>query len=236
VLTENEAWELTFFVGLEWSDDDRTVLGPLSDAALVFAKTDAVAEPIIDMLWEDGLREDLERALAKAAERNAFVARMRSAAEADLAGGPRSSLLARAVVEQGAFELAYADLHPLQCLLCVEELLRAAPEGDRQSAAIRVARIATRVAAVPPDELRAAVAGAADPARRDLAAVLATDERRRAVRSWLGNLAELGAQSVPTLSAELGAAVRGPLPAVADDQVWRETVLGLTDTLDSEWN
>lgn len=69
-----------------------------------------------------------------------------------------------------------------------------------------------------------------------MAAVLATDERRRVVRSWLESLAELGARSVPTLSAELVAAVRGPLPRVADDGVWREAVLGLMDTLEAEWN
>ncbi len=77
---------------------------------------------------------------------------------------------------------------------------------------------------------------AADPDRGDVAAVLATDERRRAVRSWLENLAQLGVGSVPTLSGELAAVARGPLPAAADDQVWREATLGLTETLGAELN
>jgi hypothetical protein len=69
-----------------------------------------------------------------------------------------------------------------------------------------------------------------------VAAILATDERRGAVRSWLENLAQLGALSVPTLSIELVGVVRGPLPAVEDDQVWREAILGLSATLSAEWN
>ncbi len=237
MLTETAARELTYYVALEWTEEDRAVLVPLVDAALVWSEDEAVAEPIIDTLWRDGLREDLERALAEAAARHAFVARLRPAAEADLAAGPHGSLLARAVIEQGAFELAHGDLHPFHCLLCIEERLVATPEGERRSAVLRVAGIAGRVAGVPPGELRSAIAAtAADPARGDVAAVLATDERRRLVRSWLENLARLGSRSVPTLSAELGAVVRGPLPAVADDEVWREAVLGLTVTLGAEWN
>jgi hypothetical protein len=236
MLTETAAHELTYYVSLEWTAEDRAVLGPLVDSALVWSDDDAAAEPILDTLWKDELREDLERALAEAAERHPFVARLRPAAEADLAAGPRGSVLARAVVWQGAFELAH-DLHPFHCLLCVEEGLNATPEGERRSAALRVARIAGRAAAVPPGELRSAIAAAAaDAARGDVAAVLATDDRRRLVRSWLKNLARLGTRSVPTLSAELGAVVRGPLPAVADDQVWSEAVLGLTEMLGAEWN
>ena len=237
MLTESAARELTYYVALEWTAEDRDVLGPLVDAALVWSEDDRVAGPVIDTLWLDGLREDIERALAEAAVRHTFVARLRPAAEADLAAGPRGSQLARALVWQGAFELAHGDLHPFHCLLCVEERLVATPETERRSVVLRVARIAGRVAAVSSAELRSAIAAAAaDPARGDAAAVLATDERRRAVRAWLENLAQLGARSVPTLSAELGAVVRGPLPAVADDHVWREATLGLLETLNAEWN
>lgn len=237
MLTETAARELTYYVALKWTEDDRDVLGPLVDAALVWSEDDRAAEPVIGVLWRDGLRDDIERALAEAAMRHAFVARLRAAAEADLAAGPRGSQLARAVVWQGAFELAQGDLHPFHCLLCVEERLIATPEDERRSVVLRVARIAGRVAAVSSGELRSAIAAAAaSPARRDVAAVLATDERRRAVRSWLENLAQLGADSVPTLSAELGALVSGPLPAVADDHVWREALLGLAETLRAEWN
>jgi hypothetical protein len=236
VLTETAARELTYYVALEWTEEDEAVLRPLVDAALVWSEDDALVEPIIDTLWQDELREDLERALIGAAERHPFVAGLRRAAEADLAAGPRGSLLARAVIWQGAFELAH-DLHPFHCLLCIEEGLAAAPESERRSVVLRVARLAGRVATVPPGELHSAIAAAAaSPARGDAAAVLATEERRRLVRSWLENLARLGTRTVPTLSAELGAVVREPLPAVADDEVWREAVRGLTETLGAEWN
>jgi hypothetical protein len=237
VLTESTARELTYFVALEWTEDDRDVLAPLVDAALVWSDDDRVAEPVLGALWQDGLREDIERALAEAAVRHAFVARLRPAAEADLAAGPRGSQLARAVVWQGAFELAHTGLNPFHCLLCVEERLVATPESERRSVVLRVARLAGRAASVSSAELRLAIAtAAADPARGDTAAVLATDVRRRAVRAWLENLAQLGVRSVPTLSAELGAVARGPLPAIADDHVWREAILGLSGTLNAEWN
>jgi hypothetical protein len=237
VLTETAAQELTFYVGLEWTEAERGLLGPLVDAALVWSEDDRAVEPVLDTLWKDGLREDLERALAEAAARHPFVAQLLSAAEADLAAGPRGSLLAKAVVQQGAFELAQGELLPFHCLLCVEERLTATPQSERRPVALRVARIAGRVVDVAPTDLRSAIAAvAADPARGDVAAVLATDDRRRAVRSWLENLAQLGVESVPTLSAELGAVVRGPLPAVGDDHAWREAIFGLTETLAAEWN
>lgn len=66
--------------------------------------------------------------------------------------------------------------------------------------------------------------------------MLATDDRRQAVRAWLPRLAELGTSSVPTLSAELLAPLDEPLPAAANDALWRESVHGLTSSLGSEWN
>ena len=117
----------------------------------------------------------------KAAERHAFVARLRPAAEADLAAGPRGSLLARAVIEQGAFELAHGDLHPFHCLLCVEEGLVATPEGERRSVVLRVARIAGRVAAVSP----ANFARQSQPPRRiPLAATRPPCSRRMSGVAW----------------------------------------------------
>jgi hypothetical protein len=70
----------------------------------------------------------------------------------------------------------------------------------------------------------------------DVAAAVATDARREAVRAWLCRLAELGETSVPTLAAELRALAAGPLPPVDDDAVWRETVAGLVARLVEPWN
>ena len=92
-----------------------------------------------------------------------------------------------------------------------------------------------RAAGVPEDELRAALARAAV-GRPSTALAVATDERRCAVRAWLGRLAELGVKTAPNLSAELRALVAGPLPVVEADDVWRETVAGLSEAVGHPWN
>lgn len=53
MLTSCAARELTYFVGLEWDDDDHAILGPLVDAALVWAEDEILAEiaaPIVEEL------------------------------------------------------------------------------------------------------------------------------------------------------------------------------------------
>lgn len=238
MLTSCAARELTYFVGLEWDDDDQAILGPLVDAALVWAEDEILAEiaaPIVEELWARDLREDIERALEGAALLHPQVRRVLADARDDLAAGPSASLLARAIVEQGGFELAGADLLPMHCLLCLEEGLAARPKGERGQIALRVAQLARRVLDVPPAEIRAAVA-AASAGGPDVAVALATDERRRSVREWLGRLAELGRCSIPKVAEELEAAVRAPRPEPADDPIWREAVLGITAQLAPEWN
>jgi hypothetical protein len=122
-------------------------------------------------------------------------------------------------------------------MLCVEDLLRATPPGERRPLALRVARIASRAAAVPETELRAAVTKAAlGQGPEDTATVVATDARRQAVREWLLRLTDLGSRSVPTLAAALHPLVSGPLPPAPQDEVWRETVAGLIGRLVEPWN
>ena len=238
MLTDCAARELTYFVGLEWDDADQAILAPLVDAALVWADSntlEALAGPIVEQLWGRELREDIEQALDAAAERDGHVRLFLDDAKADLAAGPEGSVLARAIVEQGGFDLAGDDLLPMHCLLCLEEGLAAKPPEERGRAALQVARLARRVLAVPPEEIRAAVADAAV-GGLDVATILATDERRRTVRDWLGRLAELGARSIPTISEELGTAVQGSTREPAEDPIWCEAVRGITAGLDAEWN
>jgi hypothetical protein len=238
VLTEEAAHELSFFVGLEWGDEDRQLMAPLVDAALVWAWPDTLARiavPIVETLWDDELREDIERALDGAAASHERVAARVDEARADLALGPKRSRLARAVVEQGAFELAGDDLLPMHCLLCLEEGVARAPVDERRRRSLGVAQLACRVLDVPTSEVRAALATAAVRGT-DVALVLATDDRRRVLREWLARLAELGAQSIPTVAEELRAAVRDPPGDVAGDAVWREAVRGLTQRLAADWN
>jgi hypothetical protein len=240
MLTDADARELSYFVGLQWEASDQPALSPLIDAALVWAGNEtlaAVAVPVVETLWENELREDIERALAHGAEQDPYVRRALAAAREDLALGPRRSRFARVVVEQGAFDLAFAEQLPVHCLLCVEEGLWTTPSRQRRAKALRVARIASRAAAVPEAELRAAVTTAAF-ARGpgDAAAALASDDRRRAVRVWLRRIAELGSTSVPTLAAELLALADEAVPRVEADDVWHETVAGLIAQLGVPWN
>lgn len=240
MLSDDRARDLAMCVGLVWSDTDIELLAPLVDAAIVWAEDEQlerIATPIVEALWEDELREDIERALDKSAESSPHIRKAVRAARKDLAAGPRGSRLARAFLEQAAFELAFAEQEPVHCMLCVEDGLRATPPGERRPLALRVARIASRVAAVPEPELRAAVANAAfGKGPEDAAPVVATDARRQAVREWLLRLADLGSRSVPTLAAELRVLVAGPLPPAPQDEVWRETVAGLISKLVEPWN
>ena len=80
--------------------------------------------------------------------------------------------------------------------------------------------MARRNAAVPEDELRAALA---EVTSRSPVERLGTAERRAAVRARLGRLGELGRESMPALAAELCALAAEPLPSRAeDDDVWEE--------------
>jgi hypothetical protein len=232
------ARELALLAPLEWSESDRALLAPLVDATLVWADDEVlrrIAAPIVAAMWSDDLRHDIERALDRASVRHTRLARKVDAAYADLAAGPEGSRLALAVVEQAAVELALEEQGLVYCLLCVHDQLVRAPAGDRRHLARTVARIATRAAAVPADEVRAAVSSAAVHGG-DAALALATDERRRAVRAWLGRLAELGAESVGAHALELRALAAEPLPAAVDDEVWRETVAGLAERSAPGWN
>jgi len=238
VLTENAAHELTYFVALEWEGADRQALAPLVDAALVWAYPNQMAElalPIVESLWADGLQGDIERALESAASAHNEVQRLLDDAKADLAAGPRRSRLARAVVEQGGHQLAGADMLPMHCLLCLEEGVAAASGGKRRGLALRVAQLARRVLEVPTEEIRAAVAASAV-GGPEVTVALATDARRRLVRDWLAQLAELGKWSIPTVAEELEAALREPPAEPAVDPVWREAVAGLTDGFAAERN
>jgi len=237
-LGDDVARELAHYVSFEWSESDRELLAPLVDATLVWADGEVlkrIAEPIVFALWRDGLRRDIESSLERIETCDRRLARRLAAARADLAAGPPDSRLARAVVEQAAVELAFDEQSPVCCVLCVHDgLLGAAPE-DRTRLARTVARIAVRAAAISADEVRGAVSAAAFDGG-DAALALATDERRLAVRAWLGRLAELGVDSVRPLALELRVLADEPLPPAADDEVWRETVRGLTERLAPAWN
>jgi hypothetical protein len=127
VLDDDTACDLALFAGLVW-DDDREILAPLVDAVTVWAdeaQLDAIARPIVERLWADDLRGDIERAL------HAY-AKAPPAAFADLQLGPVESRLALAYVHQGAVDLCGTCVTHT-CLCCVEEGLARGASAGREA-------------------------------------------------------------------------------------------------------
>jgi hypothetical protein len=170
VLDADTARELALFAGLVW-DDDRDVLAPLVDAVAVWVEEDQLdelARPIVDQLWADGLRDDIERALL--AYGNAPAE-----AFADLELGAGGSRLALAYVQQGAVDLGGPGVAH-RCLCCVEEAL-AVGSAERRGALAH--ETAVELALVSGGDPEARLRGLALLAERSLprlsAALLALD-------------------------------------------------------------
>lgn len=198
MLDDDVARDLALFAGLVWEDRDRDALAPLTDAMIVWAdeeQLDAIAAPIVESLWLDELREDIERALDDLAGRGSALGEAIPAARADLALGPGRSRLALAYVKQGALDLTDGAMLPGRCLCCVDDMLGVAPPETHEQLVLDAAvAIALRTAPA---------FGVDDPSDDDLTAA---GERIRGI-------AALATPSLPRLAAALQAA--------EIDAVWR---------------
>src|SRR3954451_4104276 len=193
-------------------------------------------------VWDDrlrqGAREGIDRLEAELERKRGVLALVR----ADLENPARKSKLARQLVDRVLTGLLESNEQNIAALEELERELEALPSADRAARAAAAARGAYVVAAIPPNELRAAMVRAARAVERHgidnhdsfdraailLAATLATDRRRAAVRGWVGMLADSSAEHVPILAAELHAlaaesAVTGP----TSDLIWIQACLGL---------
>src|SRR4051794_272850 len=115
MLDDDTARGLALVISFEWNADETRLLAPLVDATLVWADDEdleRIAAPLVATLWESDLRGDIESALDRLAPRHEHVRTALDAARADLAGGPKGSRLARAVVEQAAVELTGGLMMP----------------------------------------------------------------------------------------------------------------------------
>jgi hypothetical protein len=180
MLDDDVARDLALFAGLDWTDDDRTVLAPLIGATFVWAdeqQLDEIAAPIVEALWADGLRDDIERALAHRPEREECLA--------DLALGPSRSRLALAHVKQGAVELADDAMPSGCCLCCCDDGLGVAPPERHGRIALNAA-VAIVLRAYP-----------------GFGAGVPTDDASSAARERVREIAKLAEQSLPRLSAAL---------------------------------
>jgi hypothetical protein len=161
VLDHDIACELALCAGLIW-DDDRDVLAPLVDAITVWAdeeELEHVALPIVQVLWEDGLRGDIERALHE-------YGKAPPAALADLELGPAQSRLALAYVRQGAIDMDGTCVRHA-CLCCVEEGLRTL-SGERHAALVHETAVELVLASDGDVEAEARLRGLALLAARSL--------------------------------------------------------------------
>jgi hypothetical protein len=112
--------------------------------------------------------------------------------------------------------------------LLEDELTRAAPEEHR-SRALSVAAAAIPVVEFDPEEVEEAVTRfLREESQAWLARILATDERRRAMRRALGRLADAGSEEFPLATAAITHLLAEPMPAdPAEDDLWVSLVVGL---------
>ena len=220
---EPTAWDLAFSIGIGVDPDtDPPVLDELADAVLMWAPEptlERLTAPALELLWNDELAGMIRDGLARLSGQEGWE-RAAAAALVAFDQAPRESEVAREVIRCLAMQVGGADEPGFFCLDCLDDGLMRVEPAQRRALARRAAVVARRNAAVPEDELRAALA---DVAVRSPLAALGTRERRAAVRGRLGRMGELGRSSMPTLAGELRALAAEPLPARAeDDDVWEE--------------
>ncbi len=213
-----DAWDIAMTFALDLEPTlTCAALVELADAMVMWAEgeeAEQLTTQAIDGVWSAAFEEQIRVGIADASGLGDDWRAAADRAAADFERAPRESAVARAALQQFAWAFGHEGAPPLFCLCCIDEAVSHAPPGERRQRALQAAILAVRDAAVPDDEVAAALAASA-PGR------LATDERRRAVRLRLGRLARLGRDSLRPLAAELDRIAAEPLPAdPALDDVW----------------
>lgn len=197
------AWALATGIHYEWDEHERALLAPLVDATIMRVEPDAldaIAEPILEALWDE-LRPLVGDTLEAQAKRQDLVADALDDALADLELGPRRSRLAHAVLQQAAVDLADDSFFLEDCLDCLEDSLTLAPP-ERRVELVQRAAAALALNAAP-----------------DYGVERPDDEERESVRAYLRRMAELGRESLPTLAPAVAELAAEPLPPPRHDAV-----------------
>jgi hypothetical protein len=220
---EPTAWDLAFSIGIGVDPEtDRVALDELADAMLMWAPEptlERLTAPALDALWDDELARWIREGLVRLAGDDGWE-KGAAAALVEFDRAPRAAAVSHEVIRSLATQLGSADHPVFFCLDCLNESLSDVEPAGRRGLARRAAIVARRNAAVPDEEVRAAMV---DVTTRSPTVRLGTVERRAAVRTRLGRLGELGRDSMPALARELRALAAEPLPACAtDDDVWEE--------------
>ncbi len=211
-----------------WQFDDlpRPELAELGDALLALAAEEELEEitlRALERVWTNELEQDVRDCIAEIVELSRRSSTTRTWQRAPSSSSRRStaeSRLARRFIQQVALQYAHEGLPFMFCLCCLDLGVENRTGEGRRATALEAVAIAWADAGIGEPELRAAV-------RRStlnpeaLPVLLATDERRTAVRERLRRVARLGVVGVPHLSRELREILAEPMPDDArDDVVW----------------
>ena len=216
------AWDIAmvFALDLDWADACPAFV-ELADAMVMWATGEEAEELTtlsVEGIWSEALAEQIRSGIAHAAELGDDWRQAAEAAAAEFDRAPRRAEVTRAAVQQLAWAFGQEEAPALFCLCCIDEAVGHAPPEERRRYALQAAVLGIRDAAVPDDEVAAALVACA-PGR------LATNERRMAVRRRLGRLGRLGRESLRSLAVELEQIAAEPLPAdTALDDVWEVVV------------
>jgi hypothetical protein len=241
---EAAAWSLVSELELDVEREPlRIPLAPLS-LALVEGRSQLECErrsrSLAAEAWTAELAGTTHDALVALSEQLKLQVHRIAEALDDLRRPPGQSLVARAVLDRIAIELAREAQTDTRWLASLEHELREeeAPE-ERLRIVLQVVRGVANVIDIPDDELRAAIvrsaplAGSgleadADAAARALARQLATPTRRQQVREWLVGLAGALRDELPLLSRQLARVAAEPAPEdPGEDWAWTTAVVGL---------
>lgn len=219
----------------------EALIGEAPQAALQQTADEAV-EALWDADLEQEIRAEFEDFRGRAVEENARLVPTIDTALAELGAPARRNRIAHALLWRAATKLMRRANRNHERVAELERALEHAPQARRRHLTLPIAAAAILAADIGDEESAKAVAAYAfsasagprpsrkqhDRATAELARTLATDERRRAVRASLAELAELAADEFPLASLALRELVAEPVPGdPVKDELWANLVVGL---------
>ncbi len=235
-------------IGLELNSAGPAI-EPLLNALIAEApraELQQTAVEAVEALWdahlEQEIRAELEDFRGRAVEENARLVPTIDTALAQLGAPARRNHVAHALVWRAATKLMRRANRNHERVAELERALERAPQARRRRLTLPIAAAASLAVDVGDEEAAEAIAAYAfsasagrrpsrkqrDRATAQLARTLATDERRRAVRASLAELAELSADEFPLASLVLRELLAEPVPDdPVNDELWVNLVVGL---------
>ncbi len=222
---------------------------PLLDALIRQAPRTTLQQAAVgatEALWSDELETELAQELREfreqALDEDPELLPTLDAALAELPRPPRENQVAHALVWRAALELMRRANRNYERMADLEQALADAPPAAQRRLTLPMAAAASLAADVGDLEAATAIAEfvvslppdpetarkAFDRATARLARRLATDKRRRQVRTSLTELARGSAEEFPVASAALERLLAEPIPKdAAKDDLWVSLVVGL---------